>query len=247
MNAPQFTSWFFRNFFRLLILFVAIAECAVAWWICAAIGIHIPLSLAMLGPVFVYGMNLLIRELGQRRLRAGHSPGVVPRIYYAAAFTSLFCFAFLLLSGVIWAAATVFMGALAVQALPILSHAPIVSTLDTAFRWVTNTGLVVISIAFAYGYTVGRSRLKVTRLAIPIRHATGPACVRIAHISDIHIGQNLEPGQLAHFVARVNALQPDLICITGDILDGPTAPLERMLPVLGRLPRHTGCRHPGES
>jgi hypothetical protein len=71
---------------------------------------------------------------------------------------------------------------------------------------------------------------------LPLRGA--PAAIdglRIAQISDIHIGQNLDVAQLERFVERVNAERPDLICITGDIADSPSAELDAFLPTLARL------------
>jgi uncharacterized protein len=71
---------------------------------------------------------------------------------------------------------------------------------------------------------------------LPLRHCAAPLeGLRIVQISDIHIGQNLTRAQLERFVARVNALSPDLICITGDIADGPSADLEECLPALAQL------------
>jgi len=64
--------------------------------------------------------------------------------------------------------------------------------------------------------------------------------LRIAHISDIHIGPNLDREQLQRFVARVNGLAPDMVCITGDIADSPSADLERFLPLLAQLQARHG-------
>lgn len=44
---------------------------------------------------------------------------------------------------------------------------------------------------------------------------------RIVQISDIHIGPILDRRFAAALVARCNALQPDLVAITGDLVDGP--------------------------
>jgi hypothetical protein len=51
--------------------------------------------------------------------------------------------------------------------------------------------------------------------------------VRIAHISDIHFGHLLGPERLAQSVDAVRAVKPDLIAITGDLVDlsGDEAPL----------------------
>jgi predicted MPP superfamily phosphohydrolase len=42
----------------------------------------------------------------------------------------------------------------------------------------------------------------------------------IAQISDLHVGPTIKRGFVAGIVARVNRLRPDLIAITGDLVDG---------------------------
>jgi predicted MPP superfamily phosphohydrolase len=161
----------------------------------------------------------------------------MPRLYYAMAFTCLVCVLFLLLSDALWMTAKVFLGAIAVEARTI-HHTPLRldSELDTVFRWLANAGVVGISVAFAYGYTVGQRRLRVRHLHLPLRNSP-PSWdgLRIVHLSDIHIGQNIERTQLERFVEHANTLRPDLICITGDIADSRAADLENFLPVLARL------------
>ncbi len=43
----------------------------------------------------------------------------------------------------------------------------------------------------------------------------------IAHISDLHLGPILRQRAFRRIVGKVNSLNPDLILITGDLLDGP--------------------------
>jgi predicted MPP superfamily phosphohydrolase len=43
---------------------------------------------------------------------------------------------------------------------------------------------------------------------------------RIAQVSDLHIGPLLDRRFASDVVARVNALQPDLVAVTGDLVDG---------------------------
>jgi predicted MPP superfamily phosphohydrolase len=62
---------------------------------------------------------------------------------------------------------------------------------------------------------------QVTRVAVRI--ANWPAALdgfRIVQISDIHIGPILDRRFAAELTARVNALAPDLIAVTGDLVDG---------------------------
>lgn len=63
---------------------------------------------------------------------------------------------------------------------------------------------------------------------------------RIAQISDLHIGITVGRQWLQEVVARVNALEPDLIAITGDLVDGETDRLRREVAPLRRLKARFG-------
>jgi len=49
--------------------------------------------------------------------------------------------------------------------------------------------------------------------------------LRIAHVSDIHIGKFSDDVLLKSVIERTNALRPDLICFTGDLIDFDLADL----------------------
>ncbi len=71
-----------------------------------------------------------------------------------------------------------------------------------------------------WGWLVGQRRVEVERLDLSLRGL--PAALsglRIAQISDLHIGMQLRAPLLRQLIARVNALEADLIVITGDIFD----------------------------
>jgi predicted MPP superfamily phosphohydrolase len=53
--------------------------------------------------------------------------------------------------------------------------------------------------------------------------------LRIAQISDIHIGPILGRAFAAQLTERVNALQPDLIAVTGDLVDGSAEQLSEQV------------------
>jgi uncharacterized protein len=62
---------------------------------------------------------------------------------------------------------------------------------------------------------------------------------RIVQISDIHVGPTIKRGYLQAIVERVNALEPDLVAITGDLVDGSVAELaEHVAPLAQLRSRH---------
>lgn len=69
--------------------------------------------------------------------------------------------------------------------------------------------------------------------------ANGPAgrSLKIVAVSDIHLGYGTDKTMLKGYVERINALQPDLILIGGDLIDNSVVPLraERMEEELSQL------------
>lgn len=84
--------------------------------------------------------------------------------------------------------------------------------------------VVVAFAAIAVGLAM-RSAARPPRLGKhEIRLGRWPAALdgfRIVQISDIHIGAMLDSRFARSIVERVNALEPDLIAVTGDLVDGP--------------------------
>ncbi len=78
-----------------------------------------------------------------------------------------------------------------------------------------------------WGYFVGQRRVEVDRVDLPLRGLPEPlAGLRIAQISDLHIGPQLRAPLLRDLLARVTALDPDMIVITGDVFDFDPSYLE---------------------
>jgi predicted MPP superfamily phosphohydrolase len=50
--------------------------------------------------------------------------------------------------------------------------------------------------------------------------------LRIVQLSDLHIGNGMEGARLARLVARTNALEPDVVALTGDLFDFDPSYLE---------------------
>jgi hypothetical protein len=59
--------------------------------------------------------------------------------------------------------------------------------------------------------------------------------LRIAQISDLHVGPTIRLRDVERVVDRVLALEPDLIAVTGDLADGTPERLERHVAPLARL------------
>ncbi len=235
----QVTALFFAHFWNVLLIAVSASQWATVWWVVSAAR-RLPPAVHVIGCVALYALNrfLAVRTYRRRRERR---LGVVGRLYYAAAFTSLFCALFLIAIGLLWTGTQLFLQALTVEARTVQAGTIGVALLDTPFRWLANIGVAVIGLSFTYGYTIGQRRLRIRRLQLPLRAcAAGTAGLRIGQISDIHIGSNLSIPQLQRFVGRVNALALDLVCITGDISDGPGADLDTFLPILAQLQARYG-------
>lgn len=105
------------------------------------------------------------------------------------------------------------------------------------------TGALALAGAAGALYAVAGERrwIQVTRREIPI--AGLPAELdgfTIAHLSDIHYGPMLVPGLIERAVARTNALEPDLVALTGDLVDRRASEVEPAARALGGLRARLG-------
>ena len=83
------------------------------------------------------------------------------------------------------------------------------------------------------GVVNARRLARVVHVDVPI--AGLPAALRgfiIVQISDIHVGSTIKRGYLNAIVGAVNALKPDLVAVTGDLVDGS---VERLAPHVAPL------------
>jgi predicted MPP superfamily phosphohydrolase len=97
---------------------------------------------------------------------------------------------------------------------------------------------VLVAGAAAVRSALAPPRLR--RVSVSIPRWPGPLeGFRIAQISDVHIGPILDRRFASAVVARVNALAPDLIAVTGDLVDGPVSRLaDEVAPFAGLRARH---------
>ncbi|AMO99907.1 calcineurin-like phosphoesterase family protein [Collimonas arenae] len=102
--------------------------------------------------------------------------------------------------------------------------------------WSALAVLLVAALATVVGFFNARRLAAVIDIDIPISGLpAGLHGFTIAQISDIHVGPTIKRGYLDSIVNKVNTLKPDLIAITGDLVDGSveelaphTAPLANL-------------------
>jgi predicted MPP superfamily phosphohydrolase len=78
---------------------------------------------------------------------------------------------------------------------------------------------------------------------VPIRLARLPPALSgftIAQISDLHVGPTIRDREVRRVVEQTNALKPDLVAITGDLVDGNVPTLGPIVAELSRLQARHG-------
>ncbi|HKC49532.1 MAG TPA: metallophosphoesterase [Myxococcota bacterium] len=107
---------------------------------------------------------------------------------------------------------------------------------ETSARLQAALSAALVAVAGAAGL---REALRPPRLVkLEIALARWPRALdgfRIAQISDIHIGPLRDRRFSRHLTSRVNALAPDLICVTGDLVDGSARLLADEVAPFGEL------------
>jgi hypothetical protein len=92
----------------------------------------------------------------------------------------------------------------------------------------------------ALGFFNARRTAAVRRVRIPLA-GLDPRMegLRIVQVTDIHVGPTIKKEYLQAIVERVNALDPDVVAITGDLVDGSVAELaEHVAPLAQLRARH---------
>ena len=102
--------------------------------------------------------------------------------------------------------------------------------------WTAVTVPLLAALLTLVGFVNARRRARVRAVDVPI--AGLPASLAgftIAQISDLHVGPTIKRGYVEAVVDAVNALEADLIAVTGDLVDGAVAQLAPHTAPLARL------------
>ncbi len=106
----------------------------------------------------------------------------------------------------------------------------------TLFRYAAALAGGVPFVAATYGFAAGRLRYSVERVDVPIANLPPELDgLRIAQLSDIHIGDYMPAEEIARAVTMANDLRPDLSVVTGDFVSSEGDPLETCIMELAKL------------
>ena len=91
-------------------------------------------------------------------------------------------------------------------------------------------------LAATYGFAAERLRYTIERVDVPVANLPPELDgLRIAQLSDIHIGDYMPPHEIARAVDMANDLQPDISFVTGDFVSSVGEPLDVCITELSRL------------
>ncbi|AGC41796.1 serine/threonine protein phosphatase [Myxococcus stipitatus DSM 14675] len=103
-------------------------------------------------------------------------------------------------------------------------------------RWKA-VGVSAVTVpAVLYAFITARGRATVERVTVPMSGlAPGFGGLKVVQISDVHVGPTLDGRWLRRVVEQVNALKPDIIAVTGDLVDGSVESLREEVRPLAEL------------
>jgi len=109
-------------------------------------------------------------------------------------------------------------------------------------RGITSGAVPLLALAATLvGFLNARRTAQVVTVDIPL--AGLPAALeglRVVQITDVHVGPTIRQPYLEAIVERVNRLKPDIVAITGDLVDGSVAELRPHVAPLARLRARLG-------
>lgn len=110
------------------------------------------------------------------------------------------------------------------------------------FGWSALALVVLTILLISYGFIVGRYRTVVKEVII--ENPDVPAAFdgyRMVHISDLHVSTfQSNPAKLEKTIEKINRLEPDLICFTGDMVSMTADELLPFVPMLRLLQAKDG-------
>ena len=230
MQVPEYV--FFRYFFT----FFAIAGAASEWTLACWFGFRPPLAFHVLGPVALATVTRLSARALRREAPTLTAFDRVQRAVFAAGFVALAAAAAL----VVTVGAGAILGGFRAEA-GVVGARQASMLLSGPLWWLGSIAAIGAAGAVVHGYLRGHRRLVVTEMTVALddlpRSLEG---VRLVHVSDLHVGPLADRAALCAGLDRIATLEPDLVCVTGDIVDNNFTDLASWLPELDRVQARHG-------
>ncbi len=228
MSGRTLRRLLFENLMFNLALLLGLGEAGLVVWGHAMLsggdGIGVGGGLALL-VLLVAANALTVPALRRTRRREGWK-GVLARVYIQVGIATLLAGMALAAAGITWLPVRLVSALVGAGPGPAAVFFEIVSTLLV--------GTVVVAVA--WGFTIGQAVVDRTHLRVEIPGLHDDlAGLRIVQISDLHIGNGLEEARLDRMVERTNALDPDVLVLTGDLFDFDPSHVEDGARRLSRL------------
>ncbi len=103
-------------------------------------------------------------------------------------------------------------------------------------RVVAGTATLATAGAAAYAFRSARGPAEITDVPVKLeRLPKALSGLTIAQITDFHVGPTIGERHVRRVVEQVNALRPDVVAVTGDLVDGSVAELGGTIAHLGAL------------
>ncbi len=202
----------FNRFFVTLGLLLGVMQVVVGHWITVVLagrpgpGLAVGLVLA----AALVAANAFAIPVLRNARREGGWGGAVAQAYIALGLGTLLVGSLIVLTWVGFLPLAGLLNALGVGG----------ETLFQAFRVATIPVVGALALLLVWGFTGGQRQVQHTHLRVPLEGLHEDLRgLRIVQLSDLHIGNGMEGPWLARMVDAANALEPDLIALTGDIFD----------------------------
>ncbi|MBK8624873.1 MAG: metallophosphoesterase [Saprospiraceae bacterium] len=105
--------------------------------------------------------------------------------------------------------------------------------------FITNVGAVVAAIPFfgmLYGITKGKYQYTVEKITLTFRDL--PKAFdgfKLVQISDIHAGSFDNRDKVLEGILKINALDPDIVCFTGDLVNSEKEEIDPYIDIFGQI------------
>jgi len=105
--------------------------------------------------------------------------------------------------------------------------------------WVVQmrTAAIAVAVLLAVVAWIGgivRPRTVELEVELPNLPASADGLV-LSHLTDLHLGALIGERRLRSVIEQIDGMNPDLVVVTGDLIDGDAGAVERMVPVLETL------------